>query len=100
MTYSFGFRKLTSPSFNIPGASLSGDVVNGKISGKLKLEDSQGTPRYLVPFSLISDPVKPRLYFNDSILINKQPWISDRANVIYLAKDELKGSKFILSWVL
>jgi len=97
MTYSFGFRKLTSPSFNIPGASLTGDVVNGKISGKLKLEDSEGLPRYLIPFGLISDPVKPMLHFSDTILINKQPWICDHDNVIYLNMDELKGSRFTLS---
>ena len=97
MTYAFGFKKLTAPSFVIPGFSLAGNIVKGVAVGKVELSDSSGKPRYIIPYSLVGDTIRPRLHLGDTLTINKQKWLSNPSNVIYLNMDELKGTQFTLS---
>lgn len=97
LAYSISFAKLSSSSFEIPGFKLEGDIIAGDITGSVLLQDTVSKqPRYKVGFTIHNDTLLPSLHFDDTIIINKNAWTTNSANVIYLNPDELMGTNLTL----
>lgn len=97
MHYSATVEQVTAPSINLERSMVMGTLHHGVIDGKIVLEDAAAKPRYIIPYTITNDPVLPFLKLGDSLLINRQGWLVNPDNIVYLNKDALKGSRLRIS---
>ena len=97
LNYTFRIAKVTAPSFTLPESIASGDILHGKINGRIGLLDEDRNARYLIPYTVMNDTAMPYLRIADSLLINKRKWAVNNDNIFYLSKEKLKGSNLTIS---
>jgi translocation and assembly module TamB len=97
LDFGFTIKQVTSPSFTLPESGITGNILHGRINGKLQLLDEENDLRYAIPFRIVNEPLRPYASIPDSLFINGKKWSVNDDNIIYLSPKELKGSKLVIS---
>lgn len=97
LSYLLRVARVTAPSFTIPESVAGGKISGGKIDGRIALLDDDKDTRYLLPYTITNDTLRPYLHIHDSLMINKRKWAVNNDNIIYLSSEKLQGSRLTIS---
>ncbi len=92
-----GTKGVSSPTFHMGKAALSGFLRKGIFDGRVSIQDQRDKPLYDLPFVYTNNPSNPNLVCRDTLLVNRKKWMTNKDNVLYFGGGGMRNSRLAIS---